>query len=66
MRVCLAIFVAASWAQSVFAFFRHLGAFGPFLLEALDTFLFLPFGVDLLVVGLVSSHSANPVWFSMC
>ncbi len=35
----------------------HLGYFGPLLLGVLDSsFLFLPFGNDLLVVGLVARH----------
>lgn len=35
----------------------HLGYFGPFLLGVLDaSFLFLPFGNDLLIVGLVARH----------
>jgi len=46
------------------AFFRHLlvllfhlGYFGPFVLGVFDaSFLFLPFGNDLLIVGLVARH----------
>lgn len=35
----------------------HLGYFGPFVMGILDSsFLFLPFGNDLLIVGLVAQH----------
>lgn len=38
-------------------FLFHIGYFGPLLMGVLDSsFLFLPFGNDLLVVGLVASH----------
>src|SRR5688572_65470 len=38
-------------------FFRRLGVFGLFLLSALDSsFLFLPFGNDLMLIALVSSN----------
>lgn len=48
---------AGSWAYSVFRFFRRLGVFGLFLLSALDSsFLFLPFGNDLMIIALVSSN----------
>ena len=49
--------LAGSWAYSVFRFFRRLGVFGLFLLSALDSsFLFLPFGNDLMLIALVSSN----------
>ena len=38
-------------------FLFHIGYFGPLLMGVLDSsFLFLPFGNDLLVVGLVAQH----------
>jgi membrane protein YqaA with SNARE-associated domain len=50
--VCLAAFFLQFLSLLV-----RLGYFGPFLLGVLDSsFLFLPFGNDLLVVGLVARH----------
>ena len=41
-------------------FLFHLGYFGPFVLGILDSsFLVLPFGNDLLVVGLIAHHHAG-------
>ena len=46
---------ASSWAYALFRFFRRLGVFGLVLLSALDSsFLFLPFGNDLMLIALVS------------
>ncbi|HZJ44760.1 MAG TPA: VTT domain-containing protein [Pyrinomonadaceae bacterium] len=40
-----------------------MGAFGLFLLSALDSsFLFLPFGNDVLLIALVSSERTGPTW----
>jgi membrane protein YqaA with SNARE-associated domain len=51
---------AGSWAYSLFRFFRRLGVFGLFLLSALDSsFLFLPFGNDLMLIALVSSNRSG-------
>ncbi len=45
-------------------FLFHLGYFGPFVMGILDSsFLFLPFGNDLLVVGLTASHHSGYVWY---
>lgn len=53
----LAAALADSWAYSLFRLFRKLGVFGLFLLGALDSsFLFLPFGNDLMLIALVSSN----------
>jgi membrane protein YqaA with SNARE-associated domain len=53
----LAAALAGSWAYSLFRLFRKLGVFGLFLLGALDSsFLFLPFGNDLMLIALVSSN----------
>ena len=39
------------------SFLFHIGYFGPFVMGILDSsFLFLPFGNDLLVVGMVARH----------
>lgn len=43
--------------QALLHFLFRIGYFGPFLMGILDSsFLFLPFGNDLLVVGLVARH----------
>lgn len=43
--------------HSLLRFLFHIGYFGPFVMGILDSsFLFLPFGNDLLVVALVSRH----------
>jgi membrane protein YqaA with SNARE-associated domain len=53
----------AAWASSVFAFFRRLGALGVFLLGICDSsFLFIPFGNDLLLIALVSSDRDSLNW----
>lgn len=42
----------------------HLGYFGPFVMGVMDSsFLFLPFGNDLLVVGLVARHHDGYLWY---
>lgn len=44
-------------------FFLRLGIFGLFLLSALDSsFLVLPFGNDLLLIALVTSHRGSLAW----
>lgn len=46
--------------QPLLTFLFHLGYFGPFVMGILDSsFLFLPFGNDLVVVGLVAQHHAE-------
>jgi membrane protein YqaA with SNARE-associated domain len=48
----------------VLAFLLHLGYFGPVLMGVLDSsFLFLPFGNDLLVVTLVARHHQGWPWY---
>jgi len=60
LSACLALFLAVSWARSIFAFFRRLGALGLFLLGVLDSsFLFLPFGNDLLLIALISDSGSG-------
>jgi membrane protein YqaA with SNARE-associated domain len=57
------IVLASSWTYAIFRFFRRLGIFGVFLLSALDSsFLFLPFGNDLLLIGLVSADRNGLSW----
>ncbi len=59
----LSILLAGSWASTIFAFFRKLGPFGLFLLGVLDSsFLFLPFGNDLLLIAMVSSNRSSAIW----
>ena len=55
--------LASSWAYSIFYFFKRLGPFGLLLLGTLDSsFLFLPFGNDLLLIALVSSSGSSLEW----
>jgi membrane protein YqaA with SNARE-associated domain len=59
----LSVFFAVGWASSIFAFFRGLGGFGVFLLGICDSsFLFIPFGNDLLLIALVSSNRDSWIW----
>jgi membrane protein YqaA with SNARE-associated domain len=47
-----------------FILLLHIGYFGPLLMGALDSsFLFLPFGNDLLVVTLVARHHQGLPWY---
>lgn len=47
----------SAFIHQVFRFLLHLGCFGPFVLGVFDSsFLFLPFGNDLLVVILTARH----------
>ena len=50
-------------SASVLRFFARMGIFGLFLMSALDSsFLVLPFGNDLLLIALVSSHREGLTW----
>ena len=52
-----------SFSRTLYRFFRRLGVFGLFLMSALDSsFLVLPFGNDLLLIGLVSSNRQSWIW----
>ena len=63
LSIIFAGILAGSWASTIFAFFRRLGAIGLFLLGILDSsFLFLPFGNDLLLIALVSSNRTSAIW----
>jgi len=45
-------------------FLFHIGYFGPFVMGVMDSsFLFLPFGNDLVVVGLVAQHPKGIPWY---
>jgi membrane protein YqaA with SNARE-associated domain len=45
-------------------FLFHIGYFGPLLMGVLDSsFLVLPFGNDLVVVGLVARHHHGAAWY---
>src|SRR5215510_3327431 len=51
----LLLLISSTWGRAVFDFFRRIGALGLFLLGVFDSsFLFLPFGNDLLLIALVS------------
>ena len=59
--ISLLIFV--SWARWIFRIFRRLGPFGLLILGVLDSsFLFLPFGNDVLLIALVSSNRSGLQW----
>ena len=59
------LLLVLSFSGSVLRFFRRMGVFGLFLLSALDSsFLVLPFGNDLLLVALVSSHRNSLIWIA--
>jgi membrane protein YqaA with SNARE-associated domain len=48
----------------LFRFLFHLGYLGPLLMGVLDSsFLVLPFGNDLLIVGLVARHHRGVAWY---
>jgi membrane protein YqaA with SNARE-associated domain len=59
----LILLLANSWAHHLFIFFRRLGGTGLLLLGILDSsFLFLPFGNDLLLIALVSADRGTLKW----
>ena len=59
----LQLLLALSFSRWILRIFRRLGVFGLFVLSALDSsFLFLPFGNDLLLVALVSSNRNSLIW----
>lgn len=63
MSTLQTIVLVSSRTYAIFRFFRRLGIFGVFLLSALDSsFLFLPFGNDLLLIGLVSADRNGLSW----
>jgi membrane protein YqaA with SNARE-associated domain len=57
------ILLLATWSRTLFRFLRRLGILGLFLLGVADSsFLFLPFGNDVLLITLASRHPSN--WLS--
>jgi membrane protein YqaA with SNARE-associated domain len=60
---CFHALITATTSYSIFRFFRRLGALGLLLLSSLDSsFLFLPFGNDLLLIALISSGRSGWTW----
>jgi len=54
---CCPKYELSKFFHPLFVFFLHLGYFGPLLLGALDSsFLFSPFGNDILVILLIANH----------
>jgi membrane protein YqaA with SNARE-associated domain len=54
---------AFSWTRAIIRSFHHLGVFGPFLLEALDSsFLYMPLANELLLVTLITRDGAGWMW----
>ena len=52
----LMLLISSTWGRAVLAFFLRMGALGLFLLGVCDSsFLFFPFGNDLLLIALFSS-----------
>ena len=57
--------LAGSTTFVIFRFFRRMGIFGVLLLSTLDSsFLFLPFGNDLLLISLISSEKTSWGWIA--
>jgi membrane protein YqaA with SNARE-associated domain len=53
----------AGSSLTMLRFFRRMGIFGVFIFSVLDSsFLVLPFGNDLLLIGLTSSDRSHIVW----
>jgi membrane protein YqaA with SNARE-associated domain len=60
------LLIVTSWGVWIFRFFRRLGPLGLFLLSALDSsFLFLPFGNDVLLIALISSGRSGAHWITL-
>lgn len=54
-----------SFTQHLISFFWNLGAGGLFLLGVLDSsFLFMPLGNDLLIIGLTSQHHNRLIYYA--
>jgi membrane protein YqaA with SNARE-associated domain len=63
LKITNFLLLAGSGAPAIFRFFRRLGPWGLLVLSALDSsFLVLPFGNDLLLIGLVSADRNGPAW----
>ena len=65
MLETLSLLLIVPTTRWVLRFFLRLGIFGLFLMSALDSsFLVLPFGNDLLLIALVSSHRDSLIWIA--
>lgn len=61
----LAVLIAASTTHLIFRFFRRLGIVGVLMLSTLDSsFLFLPFGNDLLLIALIGARPHGLKWMA--
>ena len=59
------LLIVLTFSGWILRIFRRLGIFGLLLLSALDSsFLVLPFGNDLLLIALVSSHRNSLIWIA--
>jgi membrane protein YqaA with SNARE-associated domain len=57
------LLLVTSWGYAIFRFFRRLGPVGLLILGALDSsFLFLPFGNDVLLIAFVSADRGGAHW----
>jgi len=57
------VLIITSWGHWLYRFFRRLGPLGLFFLGTLDSsFLVLPFGLDVLLIALVSSARNETNW----
>ena len=64
MATFLFLVLLRSLSRTVYVFFRHLGGIGLLLLGILDSsFLVMPLGNDLLIIGLISAERRNPQYF---
>lgn len=53
-----------TFLRSFLHFLLHIGYFGPLVMGVLDSsFLILPFGNDLTVVGMVAHHHQGAGWY---
>jgi membrane protein YqaA with SNARE-associated domain len=63
LQSSLSVALLISWGASLFAWVRRLGGLGLFIMGILDSsFLFLPFGNDMLLIALVSSNRDSSIW----
>jgi len=66
MRSLLAIFLARTWAHTLYLFLRRLGGLGLFLMGILDSsFLVMPFSNDFLIIAMVSTKHGNWVFYAI-
>ena len=63
MGPLLILLLGASWARRLIKFFVGLGAFGPLLLETLDSsFFYVPLANELLLFALIHGDGARWMW----